>query len=161
MMKRAIHDRQVFGAATIAALCSECARAKNVLINHGGYSLAQWVLGHTPEDLTSLNSQDPENHLGVHQGLVDAEERTPQEQFMMQLLMRQTAKEMCMQVDSSQRIRKALLRKSVSMRGPYHTGDLVCFSKNGKWFGPARVLTNEGKFLQWSTSMTCCGLVAP
>ena len=149
MMKRAIHDRQLCGAANIAALCSECARAKIVLINHGGYSPAQWVSGHTPEDLTSLNSQDPENHLGVHQGLVDAEERTPQEQFMMQLLMRQTAKEMYMQVDSSQRIRKALLRKSVPMRGPYHTGDLVCFSKNGKWFGPARVLTNEEKSSLW------------
>lgn len=144
MMKRAI-DRQLFGATAISALCSECARAKNVLV----FSRAQWVLGHTPEDLTSLSSQDPENHLGVHQGLVDAEEKTPQEQFMLQLLMRQTAKEMFAQVDSSQRIRKALLRKAVPIRGPYRTGDLVCFSKQGKWFGPARVLTTEGKSSLW------------
>ena len=149
MLKRAVHDRQLFGASVIAALCSECARAKNVLINNQGFSPAQWVLGHTPEDLSSLASQDPENNLGVHQGLVDAEEKTPQEQFMMQLLMRQTAKEMFMQVDASQRIRKALLRKAVPIRGPYRTGDLVCFSKHGKWYGPARVLTTEGKSSLW------------
>ena len=149
MLKRAVHDRQLFGASVISALCSECARAKNVLINNQGFSPAQWVLGHTPEDLSSLASQDPENHLGVHQGLVDAEEKTPQEQFMLQLLMRQTAKEMYMQVDASQRNRKALLRKAVPIRGPYRTGDLVCFSKQGKWYGPARVLTNEGKSSLW------------
>ena len=149
MLKRSIHDRQLFGSQVIAALCSECARAKNVLINHSGYSPAQWVLGHTPEDLTSLGSQDPETHLGVHQGLVDAEEKTAQEQFMMQLLMRQTAKEIFMQVDSSQRIRKAMLRKAVPLRGPYRTGDLVRFSKLGKWYGPARVLATEGKSSLW------------
>ena len=149
MMKRGIHDRQLFGSSVIAALCSECARAKNVLVNNQGFSPAQWVLGHTPEDLSSLTDQDPENHLGVHQGLVDAEEKTPQEQFMLQLLMRQTAKEMYTQVDSSQRIRRALLRKAVPIRGPYHTGDLVCFSKQGKWYGPARVLTTEGKSSLW------------
>ena len=149
MMKRGIHDRQLFGSSVIAALCSECARAKNVLVNNQGFSPAQWVLGHTPEDLSSLTDQDPENHLDVRQGLVAAKEKTPQEQFMLQLLMRQTAKEMYTQVDSSQRIRRALLRKAVPIRGPYHTGDLVCFSKQGKWYGPARVLTIEGKSSLW------------
>ena len=149
MMMRAIHDRQLHGAEIISALCSECARAKNVLINQAGYSPTQWVLGHTPEDLTSLANQDPENHLGVHQGLVDATEKNPQEDFMLQLLLRQTAKESFLQVDNCQKIRKSLLRRSVPMRGPYHPGDLVCFSKQGKWFGPARVLTTEGKSSLW------------
>ena len=105
-MKRAIHDRQLHGADTIAALCSESCRCKNVLINHGGYSPAQWVLGYTPEDVTSLSSNDPDERLGTHQALVDMEEeKTPQEQFMMQLLIRQFAKEAFMKIDSSQRIR--------------------------------------------------------
>lgn len=149
-MKKAIHDRQLHGADTIAALCSESCRCKNVLVNHGGYSPAQWVLGYTPEDVTSLSSNDPDERLGTHQLLVDMEdEKTPQEQFMMQLLIRQFAKEAFMKIDSSQRIRKALLRKSVPMRGPYRPGDLVCFSKKGKWYGPARVLSNEGKSSLW------------
>ena len=150
LLKRAIHDRQLHGADTIAALCSESCRCKNVLINHGGYSPAQWVLGYTPEDVTSLSSNDPDERLGTHQALVDMEEeKTPQEQFMMQLLIRQFAKEAFMKIDSSQRIRKALLRKSVPMRGPYRPGDLVCFSKKGKWYGPARILSNEGRSSLW------------
>ena len=152
IMKKAIHNRQLEGADTIAALCAECARTKNNLINHGGYSPVQWVLGHTPDDLTSLLSHDPEENLGIHQQLVSQEEeegQEPQEVFMKQLLIRQSAKEAFMQVDTSQKIRKALLRKSVPMRGPYRTGDLVCFSKKGKWYGPARVLSNEGKSSLW------------
>ena len=111
----------------------------------------QWVLGHTPDDLTSLLSHDAEENLGIHQQLVDQEEggQEKQESFMKQLLIRQSAKEAFMQVDTSQRIRKALLRKSVPMRGPYRTGDLVCFSKKGKWYGPARVLPNEGRSSLW------------
>ena len=151
IMKKAIHNRQLEGAETIAALCAECARTKNNLINHGGYSPVQWVLGHTPDDLTSLLSHDAEENLGIHQQLVDQEEegQEKQESFMKQLLIRQSAKEAFMQVDTSQRIRKALLRKSVPMRGPYRTGDLVCFSKKGKWYGPARVLSNEGRSSLW------------
>ena len=149
-MKKAIHDRQLHGADTIAALCSESCRCKNVLINHGGYSPAQWVWGYTPEDVTSLSSNDCDERLGTHQALVDMEEeKTPQEQFMMQLLIRQFAKEAFMKIDSSQRIRKALLRKSVPMRGPYRPGDLVCFSKKGKWYGPARILSDEGRSSLW------------
>ena len=150
IMKKAVHDRQLHGSDTIAALCSESCRCKNVLVNHGGYSPAQWVLGYTPEDVTSLSSNDLDERLGTHQQLIDMEEeKTPQEQFMMQLLIRQFAKEAFMKIDSSQRIRKALLRKSVPMRGPYRPGDLICFSKKGKWYGPARVLSNEGRSSLW------------
>ena len=149
VMKRSIHNGQLQGAEAISSLRAEATRAKNNLINLGGYSPVQWVLGHTPDDLTSLMSHDVEEHLGVHQSLVDEEEKPSQEKFMMQLLIRQTAKEAFMQADSSQKIRKAMLRKAVPVRGPYRTGDLVCFSKKGKWYGPARVLGHEGKSSLW------------
>ena len=42
-----------------------------------------------------------------------------------------------------------MLRKSTPLRGPYRCGDLVSFSKKGKWYGPARVLANEGKSFLW------------
>ena len=57
------------------SLCAEATRAKNNLLNHGGYSPVQWVLGHTPDDLTSLLSHVGDEHLGVHQSLVDEEEK--------------------------------------------------------------------------------------
>ena len=120
-----------------------------MLINHNGYSPAQWVLGHQPVDLTSLASQDPNEHLGLHQNILDSEEKPPQERYMLQLLIRQIAKESFIQTDTSQRLRRALLRKSVPIRGPYNPGDMVCFSRNGKWYGPARVLGKEGRSSLW------------
>ena len=42
-----------------------------------------------------------------------------------------------------------MLRKTTPLRGPYQAGDLVCFLKKDKWYGPARVLAPEGKSLLW------------
>ena len=46
-------------------------------------------------------------------------------------------------IDSSQWLRKAMLRQSRPLRGPFQTGDLVSY-QTGKWCGPARVLGPEG-----------------
>ena len=149
IMAKAVHGRQLHGAEVISALCAETARTKNALVNIGGYSPVQWVLGHTPDDLTSFISHHFEENLGVHQQLIDQEQKPPQEMFMMQLLIRQSAKEAYMQVDASMKIRKAMLRKTTPLRGPYRPGDLVCFRRKERWFGPARVLAHEGKSSLW------------
>ena len=149
VMYKAIHSRQLEGAVDISALCAEASRTKNTLVNNGGYSPIQWVLGFTPDDLTSLISHDVEGALGVHQELVEEEQETSQEVFMRQLLIRQCAKEAFIHVDTSMKIRKAMLRRATTLRGPYRTGDLVCFSRRGKWYGPARVLAPEGKSSLW------------
>ena len=60
------------------------------------------------------------------------EEKTPQESFMIQLLIRQAAKEAFMQVDSSQKIRKAMLRKAAPIRGPDRIGNMVNFERRGR-----------------------------
>ena len=59
MMIRAIHSHQLIGGTAIAALCSECAKVKNNLLNNGGYTPSQWVMGHTPEDVSSMMNHDP------------------------------------------------------------------------------------------------------
>ena len=151
VMKRAVHERRIHGASDISALCSEAAKIKNQFVNVSGYSPSQWVMGRMADDVTSLMSYNFDEHLGTHQAVVDAEfdEYGSQDVFARQLLIRQWAKEAFMQADSSQRIRRALLRKSKPMRGPYRAGDLVSFNKKGKWYGPARVLANEGKASLW------------
>ena len=94
----------------ISALCAEAGRTKNTMLNHSGYSPAQWVLGQTPDDVTSLISHNFDENIEVHQTLIDLEEsKAPQEKCMMQLLIRQSAKEAFVHVDSCQKIRKALL----------------------------------------------------
>ena len=58
-------------------------------------------------------------------------------------------------MDSSQRIRAAMLRKSVPGRGPFTMGDLVYFHKRQggksgwKWFEPVRVIGQEGRGTLW------------
>ena len=83
VMNRAIHDRQLHGADVISALCAEAGRTKNTMLNHSGYLPAQWVLGQTPDDVTSLISHNFDENIEVHQTLIDLEEsKTPQEKFM-------------------------------------------------------------------------------
>ena len=119
IMKRAIHERQLHGAEDISALCSESARVKNLFMNQHGYSPSQWVMGFQPLDITSMANQDPEGHLGLHQSLVDAEEGA-QDTFTRQLLVRQWAKEAFIKMDTCNKVRKAMLRKSTPLRG--HVG---------------------------------------
>ena len=134
----------------ISALCAESARTKNVMLNSSGYSPAQWVLGQTPEDATSLTGQSFDANMGAHQKRVDLEEEPPtHETFMRKLLMRQAAKEAFLDVDSCNKVRKALLRKSVPMRGPYRVGNLLNFHRKGKWYGPARMLGYQGTSSIW------------
>ena len=149
IMLKSIQSKQLSGSDAIAALCAEATRAKNTLINKGGYSPAQWVLGHQPVDLTSLASEDPNLNLGIHQSLLEAEDKAPQERYMLQLLLRQVAKESFVQCDTSQRLRRALLRKATPLRGPYSPGDMICFNRNNRWYGPARVLGKEGRSSLW------------
>ncbi|CAE7699666.1 unnamed protein product [Symbiodinium sp. CCMP2592] len=159
MVKRVISQHHVSGEFAVSAVVSQCAATKNSSYLHEGYVPAQWVLGKIPSDVTSLLSEAAGTQLGIHQMIDD-----PQDEFGQRLLTRQWAKEAFVYVDTSQRIRKAMLRQSHPIRGPYQTGDLVNYFRRGRWFGPARVLSNEGKSSLWLVhsgmtvliSDTCC-----
>ena len=148
----------VVHSADISALISECARIKNHLRNQNGYAPVQWVLGYLPVDNASLIDGDPEEQLRVHQAVADAEDGA-QDVFQRQLLMRQFAKEAYIKTDASQRIRKAMLRRSVPLRGPYAVGDLVSFLRRGRWYGPDRVLGHVTMSL-WIIHSGICILVS-
>ena len=119
--RSAIEERQVVGVHDMKMLVMECAMVKNNKINHHGFTPSQWVLGRLPTHLTSFTSEDATGAaLGVH-----AEMMEPEDIFSRQLEIRQAAKQAFAKVDSSRRIRAALLRTSVPLRGPYSSGDLV------------------------------------
>lgn len=143
--KSAIEERQVVGVYDMKMLVMECAMVKNNKINHHGFTPSQWVLGRLPTDLTSLTSEDADaTGLGVQ-----AEIMEPEDIFSRQLEIRQAAKQAFAKVDSSRRIRAALLRKSVPLRGPYSSGDLVCFYRRGRWHGPGRIIGKESRSTFW------------
>ncbi|CAE7485137.1 RE2 [Symbiodinium sp. CCMP2592] len=144
MMKRVIAMGHLTGEFAIKAVASQCAATKNSSFVHAGFAPSQWVLGRIPYDGTSLVQESAQEQLGTHQAIVDQED-----QFGKNLLIRQWAKEAYVYVDASQRVRRAMLRQSHPVRGPYHAGDLVSYHRRGKWHGPARVLGPEGRSSLW------------
>ena len=98
-----------------------------------------------PTDRTSLTDEGADGpHLGVHE-----EVQNPEDVFSKQLEIRQAAKMAFARVDSTRRVRAALLRKSVPLRGPYNIGDLICFYRRERWMGPARIVGREGRGSFW------------
>ena len=145
VLKGAIEERQIIGVNDIKMLIAESTTVKNCRVNHHGFTPAQWVLGRLPTDFTSVTAEEAESYaLGVQ-----SETLEPEDEFAKQLEIRQAAKMSFAKADSSRRIRAALLRKAVPLRGPYSPGDLVCFHRRNRWHGPARIVGKEGRSTFW------------
>ena len=144
MISHAVQSRHIVGGQAMRMAVSECCFVKNNRINHGGFSPSQWVLGRLPIEICSLTTEQGQEEVGVHQEIL-----TGEHQFAQQLNIRQAAKESFAHVDSSQRIRTVLMRRSTPLRGPYHPGDLLCFHRENKWYGPARMIGREGRSNLW------------
>ena len=141
ILKSAVEEKQITGTAAMKQLISESCVVKNMRLNHLGFSPYQWVLDKLPLDATSLTSEESEGRcLGVNEDILE-----PEDEFAQQLQIRLAAKEAFTRVDSSRRIRAALLRKSIPSRGPFSPGDLVCFHRRGQWNGPGRIAEREGR----------------
>ena len=149
IMRRVVASRQLQGQEAMEMLGVEAATVKNNRLHHAGFTPSQWVLGRLPPEVDSLTSPLAPDRLGQHQEIHDG-----QTAFARQAAIRSAARQAFSQADSSERIRAALLRKSVPMRGPFVQGDLVCFRRKAgpgphKWFGPARVVGQEGRSTLW------------
>ncbi len=145
IIKMAVEERQILGNTEMKWLISECTMVKNCRLNHHGFTPAQWVLGRLPRDATSLTSEEATaGALGVQQEILDGDDA-----FSRQLEIRQSAKMAFSKADSARRVRSALLRKSVPLRGPYQPGDLVSFYRKEKWHGPGRIIGKEGRSTFW------------
>ena len=145
VIKSAVMERQIIGVQSMKMLVMESSMVKNCRLNHHGFNPAQWVLGRLPIDATSLTAEEAEGrHLGVQEEVQSGEDA-----FSQQLMIRQAAKQAYAKVDSSRRVRAALVRKAVPLRGPYAPGDLVCFHRLGRWFGPGRIIGREGRSTLW------------
>ena len=150
LLQHVIEARQLVGLRAFEMLLPEAVFIKNNRIHHGGFTPSQWTLGKLPIEVDSLTSEESDRYLGTHQDVLDGETA-----FARQLQLRQAAKEAFAFVDASQRLRASMLRKSSPTSGPFFAGDLVCFyrkqgtHKHGRWYGPARVLGQEGRSTLW------------
>ena len=130
-----------------------CFQAKNALIQNGGYSPEQIVLGKSTRLPASLTSdEDSASHsLALGSDLAS-------EKFRRSLDIRARARQAFLHTDNDQAFRRALLRKSCPMRGPYQKGQTVMYwhrktkanrQEAGRWHGPATVICQEGLSIVW------------
>ena len=140
IMARTILAEQIAGQDGLQIVLVEALNTKNRLGNVGGFSPQQWVLGRHPK--LEGWADDDVNEIPI----VDED---PMSTFNRRAAIREAARLAWMQEDSQKRIRKAVLRQGGTEHQRYQTGDMVSFlrKRGGKprWFGPARVLVQEGR----------------
>ena len=130
-----------------------CFQAKNSLMRQKGFSPEQIVLGKARKIPASLSSD--ENAVAHDLALGDDPES---ESFRKTLEVRTLAKKAFLMTDNDQAIRRALLRRSCPVRGPFEPGQLVMYwvkrpkasrQEAGRWHGPAKVIVQESQAAVW------------
>ena len=127
--------------------------AKNSLSRAKGYSPEQAVLGISRRLPGSLTADSNVGSLAM------AEDEGPaSDRFRLALERRSIARKAFIDADNSSSLRRALLRRSGPLRGPYEVGDLVLYwhrrganlkRERGRWYGPASVVAVEGTRNVW------------
>ncbi len=153
-----INDEMAITKSDLHLAIGAVSSAKNNLIKTSGYSPVQHVFGSTaniPEDL--LNGRRAFD-LGDEPVIDDSHAR--------EVAIRTSARIAFHQVQTDERVRRALLgRARVSQRRP-EIGEQVFYwrkpatSKNGRWLGPATVIGHEDNNV-WVTKSGRCVLCAP
>ena len=142
MMNKIVMAEQVTGKDEMRMALAEALNTKNRLGNLAGFSPQQWVLGHHPKMEGWPDEEISETYV-LDEDAMSA--------FNRRAAFREASRLSWMQEDSQKRIRKGILRQGGSEHGIYRTGDMVSFQRKrgGKprWFGPARVLVQEGRNL--------------
>ena len=140
MINKVVMATQATGQSEMQLVLMQCLETKNRQANIGGFSPSQWVLGRNPR--AGGWTDEDEETVVVH-------DEDPQSTFNRRNVMREAARIAWAEEDSRRRVQKALLRKGGGEAQQFRQGDLVAFMrrKQGavKWYGPGRVLTQEGK----------------
>ena len=112
--------------------------AKNSLHMNHGYSSHQLVFGQNP-NLPNIFTDEPPA----------LEERTMSEVFARHLNCLHLSRQLFIQSESDERIRRALRHKIRVSNEQYKKGDEVFYKKdsNPRWLGPAKVLAQDGKLV--------------
>ena len=145
---KVVHESQISGLDDVLTATSIVTQTRNSFPRTSGYSPIQWVLGVPELRLPgSLLNDEESQRLEV----LEAAEN-PASQMAKTLAIRESAKIAQIKMDTDARVRRALLRQSTPVRGPFPVGSYVYFyraqqqpgtARQYKWFGPARVIGVE------------------
>ena len=155
MMDRMDSEHPVTSPDKFEKMLMLACNAKNSLSRIRGYSPEQAVLGISSRLPASITSCENEN-VGSHALADSATEAS--ERFQETLKMRTSARKAFIDADNSSALRRALLRRTRPMRGPYEVGDWILYWRQrgpnlrrvrGQWHGPACVVAVEGNRNIW------------
>ena len=153
MLDRMDLEQPINTAAEFAAALTQSFNAKNTLSRVKGYSPEQAVLGIARRLPGSLTSNADAGSLSLAEG-----QGVASDVFRAGLELRASARRAFIDADNSSSLRRALLRRSRPLRGPFEIGDLVLYwrrkganmrRERGRWFGPASVVAVEGSRNVW------------
>ena len=153
MLSRMDLEKPIQTSVEFERALTQAFNAKNSLSRVKGYSPEQAVLGaarHLPGSVVSSQGLS---------SLTLAEGNGPEsEAFRENLERRSCARRAFIDADNSSSLRRALLRRTRPVRGPYEVGDLVLYWRRkganmrrdrGRWYGPASVVAIEGTRNVW------------
>ena len=149
--KRAIVSKKIIGADHMKLLSCENNPVMNENSRKGGFAPAQWVLGKFPRRPGEMMDEDEFADLGVLSERLD-----PQSAFQLQTQYRLACKKAFAEVDCSDGVARAVLRKAAPVQKEYAVGDSISFKrKQGAdtveqlWSTPTRIIGFDGDRIVW------------
>ena len=162
MLQKYDHEVNIENEDQFQSALIQCCNAKNSLARHKGYTPEILVLGKS-QILPGSNSQD-ELDASQYTAVTNSPEGIA---FRQQLFRRECARKAFVEMDNSDKIRRALLRKSCPHRGQFMGGTLVMYWRPGRgenpgtWHGPAQVIVQETNNVVWLSHASRVYRVAP
>ena len=155
IIRRLIDFHSVSTIDDLRHVLQEAASAKNSLSRQNGFSRQQWVYGY--DNALPGSVLDRPDDLAVHDHLQTGG------LFARKLNLRETARITWLQLDNSNRIRRAILQRPRQQRETFLPGETVYFyhlQQAGRpyqprtdnpqcWHGPAVVVTQQGSGTLW------------
>eukprot|EP00438_Fugacium_kawagutii_P005439 Skav226195 [mRNA] locus=scaffold2212:160140:165589:- [translate_table: standard] len=137
---------------------NQCTHAKNSLSVRKGYAPEVIVFGkHTRLPGSVLSDDSIPSHLHA---LADEDPEIQPNEFRHMLMLRESARRAYHAADNNDVLRRAGLHRSCPDRGKYHRGEWVMLWRldqsqdppRHKWFGPLRVIIQDGSNTVWCTN---------
>ena len=153
MLSRLDKDSPITNDNSLDQALHQAFSAKNALVRHKGYAPEQIVLGKSVRVPGSVSSDEELSSHALTEG-----DDLEAEAHRRRLTLRSQARQAFFEADNCQTIRRAMLRRSNPVRGPYAAGSWVLYwtkktSPNrlaaGRWHGPAKVICQEGQSVVW------------
>jgi transposase InsO family protein len=155
MLNKIDHDMPIQTYVDLQQALVQCTHAKNKLSVRKGFSPEVLVFGKNSkvpgsvtscETVSSLASADREDAHGIA--------------FRRSLALREKARVAFHEADNDQALRRACLRRSRPDRNAYDPGEWVMLWQpeptGGHWFGPLKVVAQEGSNSIWATQGGSC-----